>query len=107
MATTFLAGYLTSYTNSTWTDLITAPSGHTLVVRHYMFCNTAVAAINISMRIVNDADAEQAILVDDYELDIDKPLNCVQAFLMLPAGYSLQVQADAAGVHFSCWGGYE
>ena len=107
MATTFDANYLKSYTNDTWTALVTSLAGTSMVVRHYMMCNTGESATEVSMRIVDNGATELAILVNAYSLETGKPLNCTDAFILLKDGDVLQVKAAAAGVHFSAWGGYE
>lgn len=107
MATTFTSGYLKSYTNDTWTELIAAPAGKTLVLKHYMFMNTGGSETDVSMRIVDSVPTELAVVVSDYLLTTDKPLNCTEAFIVLTDEQAIQVKADAAGVHFSIWGGYD
>jgi len=107
MATTFSPNYLKSYTNDTWTNLVVAPVSTSFVVRHYMACNTTATAILVSFRIVDSSDTELAIIANNYLLDADKPLSCVQTFILLQDGEKLQAKAAAAGVHFSAWGGYE
>lgn len=107
MATTFVSGYLKTYAADAWTDILVAPAGKTLVVKHYMMMNTTGSTIDVSMRIVDDGDVELAIQVNAYVLDFDKPLNCTGAFIVLKDGDTLQVKASATGVHFSAWGGYD
>lgn len=107
MAITPVSYYLRQPAVTSWHSVAQAPTAGTLIIRHYMICATGATQPTVRMRIVDSGAQVRASIVNDYPLDIEKPINCTQAYIVLRNGDILQAYTDVAGVDFSFWGGYE
>lgn len=89
---------LTSYTTSTWTDLVTGPA----IVRGLVISVGANAAV-VKVRIAADG-ASVATLIPNEQGVVNTPIVVDLPAIVVESGQTLQVQASLAGVEFSAHG---
>lgn len=90
---------LSSYTNSTWTDLV----GEVATVATLIITNTTGAAINAQVRL-EDAAAELSRIVPTTSIAANTAKVLDVRSLNITGTQALQAWADAAGVHFTASG---
>lgn len=100
MARTAKHWTLKSYTNGAWTDLVAEAS--TLV--SIILANTGASPIAVQARLTDAAGVETAVVLPTTSVEGNKASRLDLASLSLQANTKLQVQAAAAGVHFTATG---
>lgn len=96
--TTSIANWtLDSYTNSTWTDLVNEGPA---TITALLFSNTTGGAITVDVRLTDDLDNELAQALAGYSVAANSTYQLEISSLNVTRLQKLQVQADAAGLHF-------
>lgn len=106
MATTFTSHYAAA-SSGAWVTLAEAPASYPEIIRHLICTNTGSTDCTLQVRITDDGDVEQSQFVNDYIVDPAVPLNMHPAFIVLDAGYKLQVKFNTNDASASAWGGYD
>lgn len=86
---------LNTYTTSTWTDLVNNEGVITTII-----AAASVAAATISIRLVNAAGDELAVVIPAGAIGINESTIIDARSLSITAGQKLQVKSDVAGVSF-------
>ena len=90
-----------SYTNDTWTDLVSDAS----IIASVIIANTDPAnTITFEMRIDNGAGTELARLIPPSTIDLNVSQTLDLRAVVIETGQRLQVKALAAGLHFTANG---
>lgn len=91
---------LKTYTNGAWTDLV-AEQG---VIAAILVCNTGAAGVAVQARLTDGAGTETAVILPPTTVAGNTTQTLDLRSLSMPANTKLQVQAAAAGVHFTATG---
>lgn len=91
---------LKTYTNDTWTDLVTDETAIDAIV----IANTTGGAVNISIRLADQDGNERAVLVPTKSVAATTAETLDVAGLKTGKHDKIQVKASAAGVHFTASG---
>lgn len=91
---------LNAYTNDAWTTLVTDETAIDAVV----IANTSGGAVNIQIRLADKSGTERAILVPTKSIAATTAETLDIAGLKTGKNDIIQVQASAAGVHFTASG---
>lgn len=90
---------LSSYTNSTWTDIV----GEAATVATVVVVNTTGAAVNAQLRL-EDAAAELSRILPTTSIPANTSKVLDVRSLNITGTQALQGWADAAGIHFTASG---
>lgn len=109
MTVSMVRGVLTTYTNDTYTELLQAGAGKTLIVRMLNIHNTTGEAITVSVEIADSTGSPIAVLLSNYNLAAYNTLTYGpnDLFLVLSDQEKIMAKASAAGVNFVVGGGEE
>lgn len=88
---------LTSYTNSTWTDI--ANPGADFMATDISVSNTTGGAINAAIRLVDSGGTERFRIMVAQAIAAGESLARVRQ-LAMESGHKIQGWADAAGIQF-------
>lgn len=92
---------LNSYTNSTWTDLVTEAA----IIASVVIANTdASNVITFEIRIDDGAGTEVARIVPPSEIEQNTSQTLDMRSIVVEAGQRIQVKAGTAGLHFTASG---
>ena len=95
---------LASYTNSTWTDLVSATAA--TLVKSLSVAGGSGAA-EVKLRLADSGGSSLAVIVPSAEVLADTGYVWELSNVALESGQKLQVWADVAGVEFIAFGAHD
>lgn len=94
---------LSSYTNSTWTDLVDEPA----IVANLSIANTTGGAVNVQVRLSDGSGNNLAVIVPTNAIEAGDAYRVDLRAVAITGAQSLQVWASAAGINFLASGAVE